>query len=129
MSLTVSKEKLNKLQMEKKARNVVVAPAKKPVKEKTIDENVTATKELASAIKELAVVAASQSDASVKSDTNQRDMTQLNTVIDAMIKMNETQQSIRESLTTQQESEPKEWEFAVLRNKKGTISKILAKEV
>lgn len=81
-----------------------------------IDANAKATKELALAIKDLAK---SKQNINLSQEPNTE-------IMEALIKLNETQQTLIEKLNFDQEARVKNWEFSVTRDRRGAIEKISA---
>ena len=77
----------------------------------TIDANAKATKELAEAIKHLA----------------NREPDSRADLLDAIVKLHETQQALIEKLGYEKAERVTNWEFSVSRDRKGAIEKIIAR--
>lgn len=109
--INVSETELNKLVLKKKVKSGLTKPVKKP-----IDKNIKATESLATAINKF-------SD-SIKT----QETLELKPLLDALVKIQETQQAILTKVIKPEVQHNSSWEFAVERNSSGTINKILAKE-
>jgi len=111
--IKISSTETNKLRLQKKVKDYKPAKVVKIKEEKVVvDANAVATKELASAIKELAV----------NKGEPQQDLMPL---VDAMTKIQKTQGELLEMLAKNKAA--KEWSFAVKRDFKGNIETISAR--
>lgn len=111
--IVVEEKELLKMGLSKKVLDRKAAPAQEEKKVK-VDANAKATAELAEAIKQLAG----------KPEPQGQD---LSGVVEVM---RQTQQTQAQILTMLQKPEkPKKWDFKVMRDPKGGIERIVAKEV
>jgi len=109
--IIVKDKELSKMQLDNKLSGGVKKKAP-PVK-KEIDANTKATLELVAAVRALGGSKGKESPVSA-------------TLIEAIKQIQATQQDVVALM--QKDSKPQEWEFAVTRNKSGTIDKISARE-
>lgn len=117
--ITVTDNELQKAQLDKKMLKRSLPKRQVSVPEQKVDDNSAATKQLAEAVKRLA-------ESQVGRQIDRQDLTP---VIDALIRLQETQQAILSTILEQEPpaAAPSQWEFAVERDNKGAITKIRAK--